>query len=110
MKLWKKSEIVNDRYAMAHLAYLAEYQKERLLELVRTKRLPEEMQKAAMRGWDTLNEQEDNPNLGFGGAEELAMEAATSNGEAPEEPSHWTRAEKKQLKTDLEKMFPGEKF
>ena len=110
MKLWKKSEIISDKYAMARLAYLAEYQKETLLGLIKADLLLKDLQRSAMLGWETLKDQETNPYLGAGGAEELAMEAATSNGEVPEEPSHWTRAEKKQLKADLEKMFPGEKF
>ena len=105
---WKKSAIVNDRYAMARLQYLAEFQKETLLGLIRANLILDDLQRSAMLGWDTLAEMENNESLGAGGAEELAMEAATSNGELPKEPDDWTKAERKLVLNWWKKTFPGE--
>ena len=105
---WKKSEIVNDRYAMARLQYLAEFQKETLLGLIKADLLLKDLQRSAMLGWETLKDQETNPYLGAGGAEELALEAATSNGELPKEPDDWTKAEWKLVLNWWKKTFPGE--
>ena len=103
----KAERVLEDKFAMAQLIHLADYEKETLLYLIQTEEILTHLLKKAEKAWSLLQNlnQQDLPP---GGAEEIAMDSVTRNGDYDLKESWWTEQEVQFVNQWWKKTFPEE--
>ena len=100
---WTTEDYLDNPFLMAHLQYLAEYQKESLLGMIEAETILPHLRRMAKTIADVWNRYSNNPMA----QQEMTMSAATGDGDQSD-PSEWTQAEIDRVQKWWEKTFPGE--